>query len=116
MPVLRVELGGLGPLPDAGALERGVVVLGPREAALKDDLAGLPAVVFASGPVGVDYLRGVVRIGQRPDAVAQASCHPRRARTEGRHVDGRPVLPARVEIGPLGAEEPAVVVEPLAVE
>ena len=46
VPVVDVELVRLGALPDAAALERRVVVLGPREPGLQEHLAGLAAGVL----------------------------------------------------------------------
>jgi hypothetical protein len=47
MPVLGVELVRLRSLPYARALEGGLIVVGPGELELNDDLAGLLALVLA---------------------------------------------------------------------
>ena len=54
--------------------------------------------------VGVDDLGRRLGIGERPQAVAVAGGHAGRLRPERRHVDRRPALGARVQVGGLGAE------------
>src|SRR5436190_12450830 len=66
VPVVRVELLGLGPLPDPRAPEGVVVVLRPRELGLEDDLAGLLAGSVAPGAIRVDDGWGALRVGERP--------------------------------------------------
>jgi hypothetical protein len=116
VPVVGEVVRYLGRLPHPRSLERGVVVLGPGDSGLQDDLARLPAGVVAGGAVGLDHVRGHLRVAHRPDSVAEPAGHHRRLGPECRDVEGRAPLAAGVEIGGLGAKEAPLVVEPLAVE
>ncbi len=104
VPVVGVELIGLRALPDPRPLEGRVVVLGPGEARLQQDLARLAAGVLGGGPVGVEDLRHRLGIRKRPDPVAPAAGDGRCLRAEGRDVDRRPALGPRVEVGAIGRE------------
>ena len=77
VPVVGEELVGLGGLPHARALERGVVVLRPGEAGLEDDLAGLPAGVLAGAAVGLDRSRAPSRDRRASRARRPARGHAR---------------------------------------
>ena len=105
--VLEVELGQLGRLPVARALDRRALVVGPGEAGLEDDLARLAAVVVAGRAVGLDDRRRLLGVAERPQAVAEARRDLRRLRPERRDVELRARLRARpqarvLELEPAG--------------
>ena len=70
-----------------------------ENADLEQDLARLAAGVLGGGAVGVDHLRRLLGVRERPEPVAPAPGDPRRLRPERRHVDRRPPLRAGVQVG-----------------
>src|SRR5205085_7336206 len=85
------------------------------EAGLEHDRARAAAGLFGRLAVDLDQLWRTFGIGHRPEPVAVVTGDLRCARVEGRDVEQRRLCGPGMQVGPLCLEEPAVVVDALAV-
>src|SRR3954454_5017997 len=106
--LVAVDLAQLRRLPARRALDRLLLVLGPREGRLEDDLAGLAAVLRARRAVGLDDLAGDLGVAHRPQPVAVLARDPRGLRPEGRDIELGARPGPRVELGLLELKPAAV--------
>src|SRR3954453_12911000 len=106
--LVAVDLAQLRRLPARRAPDRLVLVVGPRERGLEDDLARLAAVLGACRAVGIDDLAGDLGVAHRPQAVAVLAGDPCRLRPEGRDVELGTTRRPGVQLGVLEAEPAAV--------